>query len=341
MVETCDELLASVRRSLEHLRLGPDEILQDILSNTHQDLRLYQWLTDDFVAPILHASASDRLSLRTIAWLHSGHPETRDEPAAFSSGSCAVLPMSPPLYYLPSIEQSSLLYQPLLFHEFGHLLYAKHRDEMDELVGELQRELQELLLPGSQRDDRFAAQQAAERDRIVNVWYSWAQELYCDAVGFTIGGVTFFKAFSAFLSNTGVDDFYRAPADLGASSHPITWLRVQLLADRAERAGESAVARRLRDEWRTMAYALSIDEDYHGYFVAEAEPVVRSKIEDMLVETDPRAYDAEDLSKPWQPGCTVVALCAEAWRMFEANPEEYDRWERKTIIRFYGGIPLT
>lgn len=334
LVCICDALVDSIQGSIDLLSRGPDEILQDILSNTDQDFSLYQRLSDDFGASILRSSEADRLSLRTIAWLQREHPETRAEPAAFSSGSCAILPVSPPLYYLPSMEQSLILYQPLLFHEFGHLLYAKHREEMDQLVGELQDELQELLLPASQRDDRFAAHQAAERDRIVAVWYRWAQELYCDAVGFAIGGVTFLKSFSAFLSNTGVDDFYQGPEDLCLSSHPITWLRVQLLADRAERAGEGGVACQLRNEWRIMAEALSVDEDYHGYYVAEAEPMIRSKVEDMLVETDPRRHGAREVRESWQPGCNVVSLCADAWRVFEGQPEDYDRWEQETTARF-------
>jgi hypothetical protein len=44
------------------------------------------------------------------------------------------------------------------------------------------------LVPASQRNDRYAREQAAQRQAIVNTWYSWAQEFFCDAVSLTIGG---------------------------------------------------------------------------------------------------------------------------------------------------------
>lgn len=87
------------------------------------------------------------------------HPEIRQYPPAVSPGTCAVWPLLDfvPIYFFPALEQQSLLYQPLLFHEFGHVLYGAHKQEMDDLVGDLQRSIQEILLP------RIAAERLARR----------------------------------------------------------------------------------------------------------------------------------------------------------------------------------
>ena len=58
--------------------------------------------------------------------------------------------LSPLIYMMPPSAQQGLLYLPLFFHEFGHLLYACHKPEMDALVRELQENLAELLEPAVQ-----------------------------------------------------------------------------------------------------------------------------------------------------------------------------------------------
>lgn len=137
--------------------------------------------------------------------------------------------MRTPLYFFPSVEQRGLLYQPLSFHEFAHLLYACHTREMDDPVGELQQKVHDALLPASQRNDRHAAQQGQQRQTIVGAWYQWTQEFFCDAVGFTIGDPCFLWAFSTYLSRMTETDFYRRPNDLRPSMHPVPWLRIQLV----------------------------------------------------------------------------------------------------------------
>src|SRR3712207_2175183 len=107
---------------------------------------------------------------------------------------------------------------------------------MDDLVAELQREIANLLTPTSSRNDRFASEQAHRRQLIVHTWYSWTQEIFCDAVGFIIGGPAFLHAFSSYLSSMSPMDFFHDPIASPVSTHPVTWLRVQLLAKRAAAA---------------------------------------------------------------------------------------------------------
>jgi hypothetical protein len=333
-----ERLVKRIATNLSRLQAGPDSILEDVLSDTAQDSGRLESLSDDLIGSLIRVRSDDRLSLRIIRWLHEAHAETVDVPAAFCNAATAVLPYTssfPPLYYLPSVEQRLLLYQPMLFHEFGHVLYAHHRDEMDDLVGELQEKIQELLLPASERDDKYAVHQASLAQQVATTWYGWAQEFFCDAVGFEIGGPAFLRTFSMFLGGSDADDFYAERDELAASTHPLTCLRVKLLAERATRAGYRTLAEALLSEWATVAAALAITEDYHGYYVPSARPLVEATITDMLVETSPRSHEqTEAESEAWNEGDSPITLVTAAWSSFVGAPDTYSSRERDLVERF-------
>lgn len=62
----------------------------------------------------------------------------------------------PVIYYMPSSSQRGLLYLALFFHEFGHLLYACHKREMDDLIRSLLEEIENLLKPVIELDDQYS-----------------------------------------------------------------------------------------------------------------------------------------------------------------------------------------
>ncbi len=332
LVELAHDLEQIATQNLLNLWLGNDDILEDVLSDTRLVLKYVRLLGSRLSIPVLRASQSDRLCLATLAWLHAAHPQTSHLAPAFADGYCGVWPFLKiaPVYFFPSMEQRGLRFQPLLFHEFGHLLYASHKPEMDALVGELQRDVEDRLVPGSMRNDRHSAVAAARRRAVVDAWYSWAQELFCDAVGFEIGGPSFLRAFSAFLANLGPADFTVDLAEPGEETHPVTSLRVRFLARRAEGAGFAALARSVEAEWNEVARALGVEEDFQGYFDAALEaPVVRT-IEYMLTEADPLRCSEEDLSGgDWAATDSPVRLFNEAWRVWDADPRGYPVWERR------------
>ena len=75
---------------------------------------------------------------------------------ALSDGDFASWPQPnwPTIYFMPPSAQHRLLYLPLFFHEFGHLLYSCHEPELDELIKALQKVIAQFLEPSAQRDDR-------------------------------------------------------------------------------------------------------------------------------------------------------------------------------------------
>ncbi|MCI0554983.1 MAG: hypothetical protein L0287_28885, partial [Anaerolineae bacterium] len=269
-----------------------------------RELRL---ISAKLAPPILRALAMDRLTLTTVGWLHREHIETSHLPSCFADGSPAILPffdrLPAPIYYFPSLEQHGLLYQPLLFHEFGHLLYRCHQREMDDLVGELIEEIEDILIPASQRNDRYFEQTRTQRQEIAYTWYDWAQELFCDAVGFTIGGPCFVYSFSRFFGMASLGDFVRRTQDLQRSSHPVTWLRVHFLSRRAETAGFPSLAQQLEDEWEAVAQVMGVTEDYLGFYDTMLDRTIIKTIEDMLIEGSPRSLsNVEAAGGEWIAG---------------------------------------
>jgi hypothetical protein len=269
--------------------------------------------------------------------MHNLHDQTRKYPSAFIEGDPAIIPFverpPTPIYYFPFSKQRGLLYQSLLFHEFGHLLYAVHEPEMKDLVEELQRKISHRLAPLSQRNDRYSREQANYRQSIVYTWFKWIQELFCDAVGFIVGGPCYVHAFSAYLSSVNEISFYRSPDYLEDSKHPVTWLRVQLLTDRVEMYGYQDLAHKTRQIWEDVARLLNIREDYHGYYHPSLKDDIRVTIDEMLIEAAPRSHTQEEAAAhSWSPETeTPVHLLNWAWKIFLNEPQSYSEWEKEQI----------
>jgi hypothetical protein len=334
----CSALREPINLSLSHLELNQSDILEDVLSNTKQITEWVNLISSRLAIPILRASSTDRLSLYIIGWLHRGHSETVNYPPAFANGVYSILPFQlAPIYFVPVIEQKGLLYQPLLFHEYGHLLYICYKPEMDDLVSDLKQEVIDLLRPISQRNDQYSKVQANKRQIIADTWYKWTQELFCDAVGFEIGGPCFLYAFSSFLGSLDEADFRRQSDDLWMSSHPVSWLRVRFLTERAKKRGFSDLADIIWDEWCMTAEVMGLTEDYHGFYHDSLAQPVNDTLEDMLEEANPRKYtEPEVTGDNWEPTTdSPVRLLNWAWQVYKKSPETYVTWETEKLKYFF------
>lgn len=345
IIMVCEALRRLGHQNLRDLDLNKDEILPDILSQTQNLTKLFRLYDEHFASPILRSLPSDRLCLRVIAWLHAAHPATQNVPAAISNGGFSIWPEPrlPVVYFMPSSRQHGLLYLPLFFHEFGHLLYACHELEMNNLVCELQKEIAGLLKLASLSDDDYAQETARRRRTIVATWYVWTQEIFCDMVGFTIGGPCFARAFSMYLRMSGRDAFHLPERELESSRHPVTWLRIRLLADHARQKGWAAEAEALETEWHKIAATMGIEEYYYGFYDDRFLPSIRKTIEDMLIEASPYQFSARDVSSTeWDPdSSTPVHLFNRAWSIFLNDPSGYESWEEQTIAHFLASTEPT
>ncbi|MYA98218.1 hypothetical protein F4X90_00865, partial [Candidatus Poribacteria bacterium] len=324
--------------NLEYLEFGQENLLKDILSETELITRAFYRLNGNQVSPILRARASDRLSLEFLLWLHATHPQMKSVPAAICDGEFSVWPIQPTLYATPCTSQQGLRNLPIFFHEFGHLLYTFHQPEMDALVNELQGKIRALLHSSMDRNDEYERTRATERDIIVHTWYEWAQECFCDAVGFVMGGPSFAYVFSTYFRILGKSGYHLPREDLARSSHPVAWIRIHLLADRARQVGYKEVAADLEEKWSQVAAALGVVEDYYGFYDPKDPKflsVIQSKLDDMLTETSPREFQDSEVSNQEESTFTSpVALLNAAWQKFQDDPENYREWEEDAIARF-------
>ena len=337
LLEVCSQVRKKCEKNLVDLVRTP-ELLEDVLSETQQVTQTVRLLSTRLAGPVLRASPKDRLCLTTIKWLHKSHPLTTRIPAAFADGDCAVWPFRlriAPVYFFPSVEQQGLLYQPLFFHEFGHLLYVFHKSKMDELVRDLQREIEASLIPASQRNDRYADLQAVERLTVSHTWYRWTQEFFCDAVGLSVGGPCFLRAFSGYLGTMDRGDFYREPEYLQGSTHPVKWLRIRLLVARAKTLGFPDVAREVAEGWALVARTMGITEDYHGYYAQSFSDAVTQTIEAMLTRANPCRWTEthEQEASERNNAQSIVPMLNQAWEKYQTDPEGYGAWEVEAVRR--------
>ena len=334
VTKICEGFSHSVLQNLTYLEFEGQDILEDILSETQKVSREFYVFNERHVSPILRARNSDRLSLKLLLWMHATHPKTKNIPIAVCDGEFSVWLTGASIYFTPCAAQQGLLNLPLFFHEFGHLLYRCHQTEMNDLVRELQEDIQRLLLPAVVRNDRYTEAQEANRAIIVETWYTWAQEFFCDAVGFVIGGAAFTHAFSMYLRMLGRSQYH--VEKLRHRTHPVTWIRIQLLAYRARQMGYNAVAADLEDEWNQVASALGIVENYYGFYDSTFLPIIQQKLDDMLTEAAPREFQELEVAEQEAElnFSSPVALLNSAWQKFRNDPDNYQEWEENAISRF-------
>ena len=336
IAKECKLLHQKVLDNLKYLKFRQENLFKDILSETELITRAFHRLNGNQISPILRARASDRLSLKFLSWLHATHPRMKSIPAAVCDGEFSVCPIQPTVYYTPCIAQQGLRNLPIFFHEFGHLLYGCHQQEMDTLVNELQREIRDLLRPPVERNDEYERTRETERDVIIHTWYEWAQECFCDAVGFVMGGPSFVHVFSMYFRILGKSGYHLPRDELARSSHPVAWIRIHLLTDRARQMGYDAIATDLQEKWNEIATALGVCEDYYGFYDSKFLPVIQQKLDDMLTETAPREFQESEVSNQEKesPFTFPVALLNMAWQKFLDNPDGYRQWEENAIACF-------
>jgi hypothetical protein len=328
-------LRQQVERNLANLARPLVDIRTEVLDYTSLVIRDVYVLNDRYLGPLLRAKESDRLALRLLVWMHKQHPRTSNLPVALTDGSFGSLPDDawPTIYLVPPGGQQRLLHLPLCFHECGHLLYACHQNEMDDLVRDLQKSIALRLEPSARRNDSQGQREKQRRKLIVERWYDWAQEFFCDAVGLLMGGPAFARSFSFYFRTIGKDAYQRSFADQIRSNHPVTWLRIRLLADRARSLGLKEVADQIESDWEDVAKMLRIQEDYFGCYDKAFLPDLRRTIDDMLTEADPRCVIDDEVNcvEPVTASLTPPAILNLAWRMLEADSSKYVRWEMQAV----------
>ncbi|WP_454801421.1 hypothetical protein [Mucilaginibacter phyllosphaerae] len=314
-----------------YVSLNDPEIHKDTLDRLSTAVKRFRLVNTRYLPGFYRGNENDRLALKVIKWLHDQHEQTRKTAFVIMDGNFAIysaLPL-PASYYLPIPSQQSLLFMPLFFHEIGHYLYSYHKMEMDELVKELQIRLENhLAIPTRQNDKKFNDLQEKNK-KILENWYEWVQELFCDAVGLEIGGKTYLKAFSYYLRMLGRDSFYISEKELLNSGHPVTWLRINFLVERAEKLGLADDARELREEWIKIARTLKVKEDYFGFYDEDYHQDIQEILDYMIEEASPIRFSnyTGDGETDANGQFNVIKVMHEAWDKFENSNDDFEKWE--------------
>lgn len=332
--------LKRIEDNFYYLEVDDPSILSEILDRTKAltlDLRI---LNSKYVAPLIRSTDSDDLSLGLLKWLHDQHQQSQEHPFAISDGEFAIAPSLtiPIIYYLPASSKISLLHLPLFFHEFGHFLFNKHRPEMSALIAQMQLELEELLTdPFQQNDDRSHAEKERKKN-IVETWFDWMEELFCDLVGLTIGGAAFLYTFSLYLRMDGRSAFYLREQELQGSSHPIPDIRIKFLIHYARQMGLEKEASQVETQWSDMAELLNIGKPiYHGYYATGYNVIINQALQDMLTEAAPISFadfipkSADEKEGRFQ---NFIHLLNAAWKVHMQNPAAYTDWQKNVLNKY-------
>jgi hypothetical protein len=293
-----------------------------------------------FIHPLYRSSEFDRIALQLIQCLHRAHDITKDKPFILSNGSFSIAPSenAPTIYWLPVTSQLSLLDYPLFSHEFGHQLFMSHKREMEDLIFEFQDKLSAYLQPAVSHDDDKYESYVEKAANIVETWREWIEELFCDAVGLTIGGKAYLFAFSHFIRLGGVKEFMVPEKYLAKRSHPVSLLRIRFLAERAYKMGLETEAVRLEEEWNEIAKTLDINEDYFGYYELSYKNDITTLLDEMLIEADPVPFGKVGDICNTGVSAKYHGLINEAWEQFLRDPENYFPLEEKINAEFLAEI---
>jgi len=333
----CERLRRQVQRNLKDLSYDLPDTYENILRQSQTVMRELELVNSHYAGPILRSLTDDRLALLILRWLHDEHPKARDWPFGLSDGNFAIYPHLdlPSLFFLPWSRQRTLLYLALLFHEFGHLLYALHKPEMDDLVAEFQQVVGNVLTPLTRRRRKAAESQETFRQLVVLRYYEWCQEFFCDAVGLRIGGPAFAKALTSYFRLHGAGEFYVPRTKQIARRHPVSWLRIKMLVHRCQSHGLSETATEIESAWLGTARLLKVREDYEGTWADDFFMPLRKMLDDMIEEAAPRIFSKDEIgTQGTGTMLTPVALLNRAWHRFEADQAGYRSWERSAVSEF-------
>lgn len=332
VVEACRDLEEEIEENLRRVSSQPDAAAT-LFSETRRLSRTLKLYNQRFAGPLLRQIEADRLTLRILNWLHAQHGVTENIPAAVSNEEFSIWPdiENPTVYAMPASVHQGLLYQPLFFHEFGHLLYRCHQPYMEEYVGTLQEQISSHLTPLIQRDDGYAQRQKEKREMIVNTWYTWAEELFCDVVGLTIGGPAYLYAWDRYMRIAERTEYHSE--NLAYRDHPTSWLRTQLLVRRAKQLGYQKPAVTIEREWNQIATTLQAEEDHYGFYEESFVPILWQTLDKMLQEADPHPFTGSEI-EAWSPNKSPAHLLNQAWRIYLSDPASYPAWEKQIVALF-------
>jgi hypothetical protein len=130
--------------------------------------------------------------------------------------------------------------------------------------------------------------------------------------------------------------FYRPEENLCKSSHPVSWLRVKFLVQRAKVMGLVEEAERMNKDWQDLAKLLNINENYHKYYRDSYNSFIVTALDDMIKEANPIFF--KDFDSPIVSYIAndhnFIQLVTWAWQTYIEAPTEFRRQEQH-VLNFF------
>ncbi|MBN1618758.1 hypothetical protein JW887_05470 [Candidatus Dojkabacteria bacterium] len=233
------------------------------------------------------------------------------------------------LLLVPLYESKSLLYLPLLGHEFAHHLLACRNDPLVEpflihfcdIVENAMDYVSDGLAKSKQRHEPLLLQLYFESWH--RSWFKWASEIICDLFAVFTLGVSFVWSSLHYCLQYGEDPYILISTP---TSHPPFGIRIEIMIRGLRLIGLNQDADQIESFWNKYIGVsnYSPSAEYYRCFPG--------KLIDDIVNKSRDAVDSIN--------CDLIVNCSEddiratfneSWKIFWGNSNTYLSWENKQM----------
>lgn len=329
------EWIAQVEDEIEGLMKDPSLREDSLLANNLQNYRLraqtvkiFEWYP---VPIILRYGPSDHYF---FAFMEQSIDEIKYPfPTPIVSTSSSEYYVSYPDFNLirgPVLEEYSLLGLPDLFHELGHILVNRQRNE---ILSRFDRDLKNHF--NSERQRIRAAQRPPEYEEIIESiqqqWIDeWTVEFTCDMIACYLVGPSYGWANLRLCASSLSDNvFWPGPDDV-ASTHPSDDARVKGIVEILNLIGSEVDAAQIKQRWDDYV-SLTGHNPPSDYALCYPTPLLKKLARYVLRGCKELGLKAFSEQESRSGSTSISNLLNNAWKEFFARPHEYPIWEQHQL----------
>jgi len=301
-----------------------------------QFIKLLEWFP---VPAVLHYGPSDHYFFTLTSRVASQINYSLPVPivSAFSKDYY----WSQPLFNLigvPALEEHSLLGLPDMFHEMGHILIRKQRDD---LLGRFHEELRAHFTVEKQRvhDEQKPPEYETIIERVQKQWIDeWTAEFASDMIAAYLIGPAYGWANLRLCSSSLSDDvFWPGPDDAG--THPSDDARLQGIVKMLRLLGLEAAAHQVEQRWNEYV-ALTGHHPPPDYALCYPTILLERLTELVFYGCAELKLKTFTEQAPESGSINIPILLNDAWKQFLARPDEYPEWEEGRLAELKRGLEM-
>jgi len=326
------EWIAEVKGEIEDLMKDPslreDSLLANNLQNYRlraQTIKIFEWYP---VPIILRYGPSDHYF---FAFLEKAIAEIEYPfPTPIVSTSSSEYYVSYPDFNLirgPVLEEYSLLGLPDLFHELGHILVNRRKNE---ILGGFNKDLKSHF--NAERRRIRTSQRPPEYEEIIDAiqqqWMDeWTIEFTCDMIACYLVGPAYGWANLRLCASSLSDNVFWPGADNVNSTHPSDDARVKGIVEILSLMGTEVDAAQIKQRWDDYV-SLTGHNPLSDYALCYPASLLKKLARWVLLGCRELGLKVFSEQEPRSGNTSVSNLLNNAWKEFFARPHEYPVWEQ-------------